>query len=396
MNEHVAGEDLAAYVDGKLKGKRQNEVESHLSRCPECLEALADIVDVQGSRVRIPGEFLNQALGEKHFARKPAAPLRLVLEIAAVFLVVVFIGYFFLSGNRFWEPRDVQKEKAVATLENPVSQLPPAEDGKAIQATARRANDAEADRARKTAVEKMAMPEPAPPRSPEDPSAGAAAAKDQETAPIGKSEILMPGKKSAEAAAVPLQEEETDKLGTAQSDRSLSAAAPESAGVSPPVVAAKAQFAQPGGKGREVPASLSSRAEGMAPGGRDHRREQSLRLSAAAAVQLFVAATGRATGPLGLDATALAPPPRFGIEGDVAWTDLRDPWLLDDWSWFREGMVLELEIDGAGSVTAVKPLGPWGNPALAAVAKAARQLVFSASKRRIRLARISVSGASPN
>jgi hypothetical protein len=111
---------------------------------------------------------------------------------------------------------------------------------------------------------------------------------------------------------------------------------------------------------------------------------------------LFVAATGRAAGPLGLDATATAPPPRFGIEGDVAWTDLRDPWLLDDWSWFREGMVLELEIDGAGSVTAVKPLGPWENPALSAVEKAARQLVFSAAKRKIRLARIFVSGTSPN
>jgi len=396
MNEHVAGEDLAAYVDGKSKGKRRDEVESHLSRCPECLEALADIADVRDSRVTIPGEFLKQALGEKQFARKPAVPLRLVFEIAAVFLVVVFIGYFFLSGNRFWEPRNVQKEKALATLEKPVSQLPPAEAGKTVQAPARRAEDAEVHRARQTAVEKTVMPEPALARSPEDQSAGAAAAKDQEPARIGKSEILMLEKKSTETAAAPLQEEETDKLGAARSDRSLSAAAPESAGVSPLVVAAKAQFAQPGGKGREVPASLSPRVEGMASGGRDRSRERSVRLSAATAVQLFVAATGRATGPLGLDATALAPPPRFGIEGDVAWTDLRDPWLLDDWSWFREGMVLELEVDGAGRVTAVKPLGTWENPALAAVEKAARQLIFSVSKRKIRLARISVSGTSPN
>ncbi|TFG80273.1 MAG: hypothetical protein E4H23_03055, partial [Chrysiogenales bacterium] len=63
MNDHISGEDLAAYVDGMLVDKKRGELESHFSRCPECLEALAEIVDIQSSRVKVPGEFLQQALG---------------------------------------------------------------------------------------------------------------------------------------------------------------------------------------------------------------------------------------------------------------------------------------------------------------------------------------------
>ena len=80
--------------------------------------------------------------------------------------------------------------------------------------------------------------------------------------------------------------------------------------------------------------------------------------------------------------------PPVRIEGDVAWTDLRNPELIFTWSWFRKDLILELRIDDTGTVTAVVPLGKT-DPLLAKQAeKEAKKLLFSVSEKKLRRARL--------
>jgi hypothetical protein len=113
MNDHISAEDFAAYVDGLLSTEKKNELESHFSHCPACLDELVEIAAIMDSQNNIPAQFLKLALGEKNKITKPVLHLRLVFEIAAAFVLVVFIGYFFLSNNRFWQATEQQKPSIV-------------------------------------------------------------------------------------------------------------------------------------------------------------------------------------------------------------------------------------------------------------------------------------------
>ena len=50
MNDHIRGEDLAAYVDGLLSAEKKSELESHFSRCPACLDELAEIAAIMAAQ----------------------------------------------------------------------------------------------------------------------------------------------------------------------------------------------------------------------------------------------------------------------------------------------------------------------------------------------------------
>jgi hypothetical protein len=268
--------------------------------------------------------------------------LRLVFEIAAAFLVVVFIGYYFLGNNRFWQAESSQKEKAAAPASKPVLQLPP-QVNQTIPTLAGRVEPADDAKAKKMPVEKNVMLAPGPLLPPEKKSAQAAAVKDQASVPADEKQNREQGQKLEEAAAQPIQVE-ADKMGDAQLLRSRSAEPAAVVGGVESSLAARGQSAQPAGKGM----------------------------------------------------AALAPRSPIRIGGDVAWGDLREPELLDGWSWFKKGMILELELDGSGVVTAVITVGQWERSTVARAEKAARQLTFSVSEKKSRRARISVSGSQPN
>ena len=109
MNDHIGAEDLAAYVDGELGVERKSDLESHFAGCPECLDELVEIAAIRCAREKIPAHLLTHALGETGKTARPVLQLRLLFEVAAVFVVVVFVGYLFLSGNRFWQPSAANK-----------------------------------------------------------------------------------------------------------------------------------------------------------------------------------------------------------------------------------------------------------------------------------------------
>jgi hypothetical protein len=136
MNDHIRSEDLAAYVDGLLSAESNDVVENHIAGCPECLDELAEVAALLENREKIPARFLEQALGKKKKAGRSILPLRLVFEVAAAVVVVVFIGYLFLTNNRFWQVPGQKKPAEVAAKD--VQRAAPADAGK----IARRAADA--------------------------------------------------------------------------------------------------------------------------------------------------------------------------------------------------------------------------------------------------------------
>jgi len=393
MNDHITGEDLAAYVDGVLVEKKRGELESHFSRCPKCLEALAEIVDIQSSRAKVPGEFLQQALGEKQAVRKRVLPMRLAFEIAAAFLVVIFIGYFFLGNDRFRQAESRKKEKAAPSVSQAVPQLS-LEVEKTIPVLTGRVEQAETAKTKRMPVEKNVMPAPVPLPASEKKQDQTAAIKDRKSAVLDENEIRGQGQKLEEAAEPAWAE--MDKLSNAQFDRSHSVQVPASAGTVEPALAAGPRAAKQAGK-EMADAVLPARAKKYEKGDEEAFPAEFREAAAISnAMQLFLAATGRAATPGGMKMAVLAPQPTIRIEGDVTWSDLRDPELLAGWSWFKKGMIMELEIDGAGQVIAVLPAGQWERSMAAMATKAVRQLTFSISGKKSRRARISFIGSSPN
>ncbi|MCJ7524094.1 MAG: hypothetical protein MUP71_02600 [Candidatus Aminicenantes bacterium] len=394
MNDHISGEDLAAYVDGVLVDKKRGELESHFSRCPECLEALAEIVDIQSSRVKVPGEFLQQALGEKQAVRKRVLPMRLAFEIAAAFLVVIFIGYFFLGNDRFRQAESRKKEKAAPSVSQAVPQLSP-EVEKTTPVLAGRVEQAETAKTKRMPVEKNVMPAAVPIQIPEKEADHDFRLKDRENSLIDENEIREQEQKLQEAPAQPARAE-MDKKGDMKSLRSRSVAAQTSVGTVEPALAAGPRAAQQAGK-EMADAVLPARAKKYEKGDEEAFPAEFREAAAiSSAMQLFLAATGRAATPGGMEMAVAAPRPTIRIEGDVTWSDLRDPELLAGWYWFKKGMVMELEIDSAGQVIAVLPVGQWERSMAVRATKAVRQLTFSVSAKKSRRARISVSRSSPN
>ncbi len=138
MNDHIGAEELAAYVDGELGAERKSDLESHFAGCPECLDELVEIAAIRRGREKIPAHLLTHALADTGKTARPVLHLRLVFEVAAVFVVVVFVGYLFLSGNRFWQTPaantaarpagdDVNRVEAVAARKERETGSPPAQ-----------------------------------------------------------------------------------------------------------------------------------------------------------------------------------------------------------------------------------------------------------------------------
>jgi hypothetical protein len=287
MNDHVTSEALAAYVDGLLSADEKSEMESHFSRCPECLDELVEIAAIVRGRDKIPAHFLKQALGEKNKRHKPVLHMRLVFEVAAAFVAVVFIGYFFLDGNRFWQSEVLSKM--------------PSPGSKSDRFSAQAGNGGN--------IAPMSPAEAEQNREKQD----------------------KPGTGAAQPTA--LQEEkiqgETSQL------------------------RAYAAVSQNAGTGR--------------PASEDKKQDVALARKEIAGKRIM---------------------PLIHIEGEVGLGDLRNPELLFAWSWLPKGLTLELQIDGAGAVITVVPLGKMDPLAAKQAENEIKKLLFSVSEKKSRRARL--------
>ena len=339
MNDHITGEDLAAYVDGLLSAQKKGDLERHFSRCPACLDELAEIASIMSRRDRIPSSMVKIALGEKDKATKPVMPLRLVIEVAAVFFVVVFIGYLFLSGNRFW--RTPEEKKPYEVAEGDVRRTGP-------EASAR---------------ERM-LPTASKPEQ--------AVAKTKSTR-----------KKNAEP--LPAAAPAIEKLAEIAVDKGLPAEDSESPGASAP---------EP-----QLRASVEEQAQTVATDGSSPKKELKRNASASGAVggvSLDSAAKDqKKAGAMKARTVAAALTP-FRIEGEAGLDDLRNPELASDWNWLRKDMVLELHIDGSGAVSAVFWPGQM-DPFVGRQAESdVKKLLFSVSAKKLRRARLIVDRPKAN
>lgn len=399
MNDHIADEDLAAYVDGALQGAPRAELESHLSRCPECLAALAEIVDIQGSAVKIPADFLRQALGEKPPPAKAAPPMRLVLGIAAVFLVAVMVGFLFVGRERVKVARagenGMMRPTAVAEDHRPADKV--TEAGPARRQAAARTvplQEGQAERGEKSAMGKKLAAGGAVPDRLASRQAVEASVK---ASPPLKEEIAQ-GTAAADRARP--EGVEGGAVGGVLGGVEAPAEKDKKSAIMPAAVAAIPEArAEEGEQSVEKMARRAVapvRAKGAAGAGLD--RAPALFPGAVAADearQFFLAVTGRAAAPPAVEIADPARRPAIRIVGDVSRADLVDPGLLDSWSWFPEGLALRLEIDPAGAVVAVVPVGSWSEPSAALAQAAARELRFPASGKKSRRAVLSDS-APPN
>jgi hypothetical protein len=411
MNDHIAAEDLAAYVDGVLAGEEKAGLESHLSHCRECLETLAEIVEIRESRVKVPAEFLGRALKvpaegpegsrrgsalRERVGRAPAVlPMRLAFGVAAVFLVVVIAGYFFLGRSRVETAKvDGKKmpQQTVVVKDHPFptkSEKPPIE---AVEHPAR-------------ALEEKAL------ESQAEAVSGFQREKKFATraAKPARRAVPKPGW-TAEPVATPANEERLQLADEADMERPREEGAV--GGVEAPLGKDKAREmklatapAPPAARGEELRQSDESslhketapgRAKGAAMEEGIPRRYRFSGSSAAAAVQFLLAATGRAAAPMAISISTLNPQPTFHFEGDVSLADLRDPVLLNEWHWFPEGLALGLEIAADGAVTKVVTLGRWDGQTAARAREAGAKLRFSASGEKKRRAVLRVRRASLN
>ncbi len=317
MNDHISGEDLAAYVDGVLADKRKGELESHFSRCPECLESLAEIVDIQGSRVKVPGEFLQQALGEKQAARKPVLPLRLVFEIAAAFLVVIVIGYFFLGNYRFRQAESRKKEQAARSVShlsgNCLRRLK-----KTLLSLPAEWNRPKLPKASECRLKKRPCPQLFRYRFRKKKQIMIPRLKDRENFLSDENEIREQEQKFQEAPAQPARAE-MDKKGDVKSERSRSVPAQASVGTVEPALAAEPRAAQKAGK-EMADAVLPARAKKVEKGDEEAFPAEFREAAAiSSAMQLFLAASGACRYARGAwKWRYLAPRPTIRIEGDVS------------------------------------------------------------------------------
>jgi hypothetical protein len=366
MNDHIHGEDLAAYVDGRLSQDKKSELEKHFAGCPQCLDELADLAVITGGRDRIPARFLKQALGGTNAPAAAPLRLRLVFEVAAALLVVVFIGYFFLSNNRFWQtPDKLTLTERMADKSDRKDRRPPDLDRKtqtpAPLPAEKGANDlpahvAPAPAKKSRAVESKDLSAAVGQAVPGGHDPGAL----QETAPA----MAVP---SAEREKAAKQEQSLAEAKSKASPTRLDAAAP----------------------GRPAAQSLGVGAAQV----QEEKRSQEQTADAAPA-----AGAGQKTNAArARDAiVAQAVPLPIRIAGDVNWSNLQNPERIASWSWFPKDLVLELEIDQAGTVIAVV-VSQTRDEALAVHAeKEARKLVFAISEKKSRRARLLAKDAAPN
>jgi hypothetical protein len=379
MNDHISNEDLAAYVDGLLAADKSGALESHFSRCPECLDELAEISVLRRGRDKIPARFLKLALGEKSKITKPALPLRLVFEVAAAFVVVVFIGYFFLSGNRFWQTPERQTlsfvaEKKVSTAE-PAALAHARENAPLPVQSPVRAN------AGKTKNER-------------DEAAGGRSFGDSAVPQKMANTVAASGMSAAKAGSGPTAEEEIKLQESAVESETFSAVQMDLAAKDKQAAKGKVAALAETKQNLEKQKNLGTTAE-LASEPQEEKLKDEISQSRASVALPATAGIGRQ--PVLADKkqnAALARKemagkktmPPVSIEGDVDLSELHNPELIFTWSWFQKGLVLELRIDGAGTVTAVVLLGKI-DPLLAGQAEnEAKKLLFSVSEKKSRRA----------
>lgn len=408
MNEHIPAEDFAAYVDGMLRPEKRNELENHFARCPACLDELVEIAAIMsgrdkvlaGNRGKIPAEFLKLALGEKNKTAKSVLHLRLVFEVAAAFVVVIFIGYLFLSGNRFWQTSE-QMKPSVVTNKNVHLAEPAASFRDRVDARKTKSEQVEADAGlelddssvpskRENAVVEKSLP------------AGRgnslrASASENKLQEIAKEQPQPADKKdSLQEKKLARTEMAPEVVGAVQMDfavRDQKAAR---------VMEKKATEAKQNlerqkelGSGAALPIESQAKTEKLKD--EESSLKSSVTVQATSGTAQLEVAGKKQDAALAREAMAAKKtifPIR--IEGDVAWTDLRNPELIFTWSWLQKGLALELQIDGAGTVTAVVPLGKI-DPLLAKQAEnEAKKLLFPFSKKKLRRARLFVNDLSSN
>ncbi len=383
MNEHVTGETLAAYIDDRLAKGRRPAVEAHLSRCSECRQALAEVVGMLAHREEAPADFLRQGLqasGAGDPGRWPEArerrPLRLrpAFGVAAVFLVAVIAGFFFLGRDRMELPRSREREAAEQTAAK--SEAPkPARDEAVSPPIA--------------ALEMAGEDRSGPAWSG---TGGGADAKKKlaAEAPGSLPTAALPPLPEAAPAAAPVQRERLQ-----EADKAEPARYGESAGGVIGGVLGGVEAPAEKDRGEEMEAVFAQKAMPRAAGDgaamvAARRSHSAAGLDAASgALQIFLATSGRAAAPPSLGIVELAAGPLVRIEGDVAGGDLRAPGLHDAREWLPAGSALEVTIGADGRVTAVELLGEWEPGAAARAKKAAGRLVFSHSRRETRRAVLS-------
>jgi hypothetical protein len=335
MNDHIRGEDLAAYVDGLLAADKKKEIENHFSGCAACLDELAEITAIMRNREKIPVHLLKRAMGAGGKGSKPVLHLRLVFEVAAALVVVVFIGYLFLSGNRLWQTPE-QAKPLVLTDKN-----------------VRLAEPAVSMRMREIA------PLPAQPHDRSDIRKSKSLRAESDADLRLADSIVAPPKKNAIA----------DKGLTAGGGESLPSFVQENQLQASPEE--QRQLAD------EKESALKKELARTAPAPQ-----------AVGGAQMDLAAKDRPVVKAKEETFAAAPFPRIRIEGDVDLGHLRNPELFSAWTWWQNGLILELRIDAAGTVFEAVPLGKT-DPLLARQAEnEAKKLLFSVSEKKSRRARL--------
>ncbi len=367
MNDHVSAEELAAYLDGLPDTARKSELEKHFARCRQCLDELVDLSLIMGGKDRVPSRFLEQALGRKG---KPApAPwrLRLVFEVAAALLVVVSIGYFFLSNNRFWQTPDKQ------TLSDRMGDKAGREDRRPSDLVRATQTPAPGP-AEQAANDRLAPVAPAPAKKsrPAD-SKDLPAAADQ-AVPAGHDQGAL--QETAPAMAVPTAERES----AAKQEQSRTEAKSKASG---PMRLDAAARSRPAAQTLDMAATQTQ----------TYRQQQQQTMGS-----LQKAGSGEKTSEaLNRDETAapMASLP-LRIEGDVAWSNLQNPERILSWTWFPKDLVLELQIDQAGTVIAVAASGKTDQDLADRAASEAKKLIFAISEKKTRRARLLAPGNPPD
>lgn len=344
MNDHVRSEDLAAYVDGFLNAESRSAVESHIAGCRQCLDELAEVTALVSNREKVPKRFLERALGGQNRSRLSVFPTRLAFEVAAAVVVAVFIGYLFLGNNRFWQVPAAKRPAEVSVKKD----LQPATP--AVVASREPGIDASSQNRRRAVV-----------------------------AEAGRSDSKA---ESEEKMKVEANRVADEKIGDERSAlKKVEIAAADKGAAAPPAATAPTPTSQD-----RLQAKLEERPQAIA--------------AAEAVPQKEAAVEPAAADDAGHDALALnqgvarakqgkgEPLSAVRLEGEAGMSDLRNPERLSAWSWLRQGLALVLGIDGAGNVIEVVLEGRFAPPDAKLAESEARKLLFFASEKKLRRARV--------
>ncbi len=389
MSDHIRSEDLAAYVDGLLSAAQKSELENHFSRCPVCLDELAEVTAIRRGREKIPAHLLRSAMAREVKTARSPLQLRLVFEVAAAMLVVVFIGYLFLSGNRFWQPAEQQKP----------SQVIDENDFRQIDQTAARDQQPAPQTAQR--LDRGADKKSTSRRNESDTYAGfadaaipekiAAVAADKDLSAVGGKS--MPTSVKGDDLSTSLQEQPALEEPLPKKSAARTAAKPPALGEGQLAFATKERSATKVAEAKAVEAEQNSvkqnKPEAIAA-------RPSEILAAAGTAQTEVAKKKRGAAPAGRSKAPGQSDFPFRIDGDVGWSNLQNPELVLSWSWFPKDLALELQIDRVGTVTAVLVSKKVDERLAAQAASEAKKLLFTISEKKSRRARLVAKDAPPD